>query len=166
MNTKSILLPSLALAGVCMGFSLTSCDEETREQLIGTIIGDAIDYLNRDSVHYLLGAWVQTYNDGAVDSLYFYENGTWKMRSISDTLDFSQHGTYHLYFKEKNLVRESKYLYNYKTKKEVPYELTMVDKVSIWKVSALNIYKLTLRPYGEDLTLSEESYDYQAVTNN
>lgn len=110
MNTKSILLPSLALAGVCMGFSLTSCDEETRNELINDLIGQAIEYMVTDSANYMVGDWAAVdAAQGIYDTVSFrtMSNGRGEFREHiinGKTEDYIEIGSYDFHKTGKEMI--------------------------------------------------------------
>lgn len=110
MNKKSILLPSLALAGVCMGFSFTSCDEESRNELINDLIGQAIEYLVTDSTSFMTGKWAAVDpSQGIYDTVSFttMTNGRGEFREHiinGTTEDYIEVGSYDFHKTGKEMI--------------------------------------------------------------
>lgn len=127
MKKKFFLAAGAFLAACTMVPSFTSCDEDTKKEIIGNLIDQAIGYISRDSTDYLAGTWVSADPaSGVYDTLRFGKMTA--APATYGTLRLGYSGTYsdHYATKDEDYVEKGVYSYIKSMKEVLIYTTTTV----------------------------------------
>lgn len=150
---KLLYCVSLALA-LFTGVSLSSCDKDTRSEILGNLIDDGLDYLSRDSTTWLAGTWAAS-EGGLIDTLWIGKDSTFSSHTImidkeTDTdIDLFRTGGYLYYMSFGQVLVNYSYAYNFKTEKPLEWDEIIIYNAKKFKITVSADYKIN------NLTLEE-----------
>jgi len=158
----------------CAGASLSSCDKESRTEIIGNLIDNGLEYLSRDSTTWLAGTWA-TASDGYIDTLWIGTDSVFSSHTImvdatTDTdIDLYRTGGYLYYMSFGQTLVNYSYAYNFKTKQGMNWSETLIYNTSKFKVNVTADYginNLTLEELDQTTGESLGSSTYTFVSEN
>lgn len=186
MKKKFFLAAGAFLAACTMVPTFTSCDEDTKKEIIGNLIDQAIGYISRDSTDYLAGTWVSVDPaNGVYDTLRFGKmtatpatygdltlkySGTYSEHYVeTGKTDFIDKGVYSYVksMKEVLIYTPKSYIYKYEgedykgleTEDGSVYEYgAQVMKLNL--TSDYNMHQLTLTEYENGKEVGATQYTY------
>lgn len=144
---KKIIYFLAAICVLCTMAGISSCDKESRSQIIENLIEDGLDRLNKtDSMNYLCGTWATADKDNA-DTLWISNDSVFANHTVSksEEIDLFQYGSYLYYQSFDQMIVVYSSAYDFMSHRPLPdWSYNYLYKVSKLKLSLLNMYTLTL----------------------
>lgn len=188
MKKKFFLAAGAFLAACTMIPSFTSCDKETRSEMLGNLIGQVIETIWKDSTTFVEGTWVCTYEeDNYSDTIRFgkmtqtpvtYEtmrlnySGSYYQHVVSDSNNYILKGVYS-YIQSGNVMQTSatsSITYMLDGEKYNGVELVREDpivsgyavrRVKFYLTEDYGIHQLYLTEYnGDGVEIGTDVYNY------